>query len=144
MAFDPRTADRVRWILSDHPGISEKKMFGGLAFLMRGAMCVSVSGRGGLLVRVGPDNHERFVREPHVQPVKMAGRQVVGFLRVMPEGYRTQPALKKWVQRGLDFVETMPLKPKRRKSRPVFEKRGSALTAKTASSSKASRRANRR
>jgi len=124
MAFDPQTADRVRWILADHPGISEKKMFGGLAFLMRGAMCVSVSGRGGLLVRVGPDNHARFVREPHVQPVAMGGRAVVGFLRVMPDGYRTQPALKKWVQRGLDYAATLPAKAaKRNKARRAVPKR---------------------
>lgn len=110
MAYDAGTADRVRWILADHPGISEKKMFGGLSFLMRGAMCVSVSGRGGLLIRVGPEAHERLAREPHVQTVSMGGRSMTGFLRVMPEGYRTQPALKKWIKRALDYAAERPAK----------------------------------
>jgi TfoX/Sxy family transcriptional regulator of competence genes len=109
MAYDLQTADRVRWILADHPGISEKKMFGGLSFLMRGAMCVSVSGRGGLLVRVGPDAHERLAREPHVQTMVMRGRAMTGFLRVMPEGYRTQPSLRKWVRRALDYAAVRPV-----------------------------------
>ena len=124
MAYDAGTADRVRWILSDHPGVSEKKMFGGLSFLLRGAMCVSVSGRGGLLVRVGPENHERFARELHVQPVVMAGRQALGFLRVMPEGYRTQPALKKWIESGLAYSETLAAKgTKRKRSKRTVPKR---------------------
>jgi TfoX/Sxy family transcriptional regulator of competence genes len=126
MAYDAQTADRVRWILADHPGISEKKMFGGLSFLMRGAMCVSVSGRGGLLVRVGPDVHERLAREPHVQTAMMGGRSMTGFLRVMPEGYRTQPALRKWIKRALDYAEVRTAKPaKGKKPKRTIAKRRS-------------------
>src|SRR5215471_17497439 len=108
MAYDEATAERVRKLLARRRGAAEKKLMGGLAFMVNNAMCCSVSGRGGLLVRVGPEGHERAMAEPHVEPVVMRGRPVVGFVRVRPDGYRTDAMLRRWVERGLDFVATLP------------------------------------
>jgi TfoX/Sxy family transcriptional regulator of competence genes len=96
MAYDEETAARVRKVLSGRRDVVEKKMMGGLSFMADGAMFCSVSGRGGLLVRVGAEAQERVLREPHVQPVGMGKRMMTGFVRVAPEGYRTDAALKKW------------------------------------------------
>jgi TfoX/Sxy family transcriptional regulator of competence genes len=115
MAYDVQAADGIRALLSDRPFV-EKRMMGGLVFLVGGHMCIAASGRGGILVRVGPEAQARVLKEPHAKPVTMAGRAMGGFVRVMPEGYRTAPALRKWVQRGLDFVATLPAKPVRRKA----------------------------
>lgn len=106
----------MRHLLADRADLHERKMMGGLAFMVKGGMCCAVSGRGGMLVRVGPDLHARAVKEPHVRPMIMGGRQVKGFVRVDPEGYRTTAQLKKWVQRGLDFVATLPARPAARRA----------------------------
>ena len=108
MAYDEATAERVRELLSGRRDVIEKKMMGGLCFMVNGAMCCSISGQGGLLVRVGPDAQQKVLREPHVKPMEMRGRIMTGFVRVGPDGYRTGPALKKWVDRGVDFVSTLP------------------------------------
>ena len=71
-------------------------------------MCCSVSGQGGLLVRVGAASQGVVLREPHVKPMEMRGRIMIGFVRVDPDGYRSEPALKKWVERGVSFVLTLP------------------------------------
>jgi TfoX/Sxy family transcriptional regulator of competence genes len=117
MAYDEITAERVRDVLSNRRDVVEKKLMGGLCFMVGGAMCCSVSGRGGLLVRVGVQAQERALAEPHVAPMKMAGRTAKGFVRVAPEGYRTKAALKKWIARGLDFVATLPAKQTRGRAR---------------------------
>ena len=115
MTYDLQTADGIRVLLGDRHDVVERKMMGGLVFMVAGNMCCVVSGRGGLLVRVGPKVQGRILKEPHVKPVTMAGRTMTGFVRVMPEGYRTAATLRKWVKRGLDFVATLPPKPARRK-----------------------------
>ena len=112
MPYDTHAADGIRVLLADRPGVVEKKMMGGLVFIVNGHMCVTASGRGGILVRVGPEAQARALKEPHVQPMRMAGRSMTGFVRVMPEGYRTAAALRKWVKRGLDHVTTLPPKSK--------------------------------
>jgi TfoX/Sxy family transcriptional regulator of competence genes len=117
MAYDEETAERVRKVLSRHPAVTEKKMMGGLCFMMRGRMCCSVSGRGGLLVRVGAEAQHSMLGEPHVSPMDMGGRTMAGFVRVAPEGYRTEATLKAWITRGLDVVATMPSGASARKSR---------------------------
>ena len=114
MAYDTRAADGIRALLADLPFV-ERKMMGGLVFMVGGHMCVVASGRGGLLVRVGHDVQARALAEPHVKPMTMAGRTMTGFVRVAPEGYRTAAGLRKWVKRGLDFVATLPPKAARRK-----------------------------
>jgi hypothetical protein len=104
MAYDERTAERVRKVLSGRRDVVEKKLMGGLCFMVKGGMCCSVSGRGGLLVRVGAEVYEQMLSEPHVQPMEMGGRTMMGFVRVAPEGYRTDAALRKWVERGVSGV----------------------------------------
>jgi len=101
MAYDEKTAERVREVLSDRRDVVEKKLMGGLSFMVSGSMCCSVSGRGGLLVRVSAEAHAQMLAEPHVQPMGMGGRTMSGFVRVAPEGYRTGAALRKWVERGV-------------------------------------------
>ena len=116
MPYDTKAADGIRALLGDRTYV-ERKMMGGIVFMVNGHMCVTASGRGGILVRVGPEAQARVTKEPHVLPMKMAGRTMHGFVRVMPEGYRTAASLRKWVQRGLDFVATLPpKKAKRRKA----------------------------
>jgi hypothetical protein len=101
MAYDVITAERVRDALSARRGVVEKRLMGGLCFMVQGSMCCTVSGRGGLLVRVDPAARERMLAEPHVAPMEMRGRVAKGFVRVAPEGYRTAAALKKWIERGV-------------------------------------------
>ncbi|HUK06744.1 MAG TPA: TfoX/Sxy family protein [Stellaceae bacterium] len=108
MAYDETTAERVRKVLSSRRDVVEKKLMGGLCFMVNGKMCCSVSGRGGLLIRVGAAVREVILREPHVRPMEMAGRTMSGFVRVAPEGYRTEAALRNWIKRGVDFVATLP------------------------------------
>ena len=106
MAYDEKTAARVREVLSDRRGVVEKKLMGGLCFMVNGSMCCSVSGRGGLLIRVGAEAHERMLGEPHAEPVEMRGRTMTGFVRVAPEGYRTGTGLAKWIERGVAAAES--------------------------------------
>ena len=115
MPYDTQAADSIRVLLADQPGVVERKMMGGIVFMVNGNMCVTASGRGGILVRVGPEAQARALKEPHVKAVTMAGRSMTGFVRVMPEGYRTAAALRKWVKRGVDHVSTLPAKAARRK-----------------------------
>ena len=115
MPYDTHAADGIRVLLAERAGVVERKMMGGLVFMVNGNMCVTASGRGGILVRVGPDAQKRVLKEPHVQPMRMAGRSMTGFVRVLPEGYRTAAALRKWVKRGLDYVATLPPKAARSK-----------------------------
>jgi TfoX/Sxy family transcriptional regulator of competence genes len=113
MPYDIQAADGIRVLLADQH-VVERKMMGGLVFMVDGHMCVVASGRGGLMVRVGAEAQTRALKEPHVKPLSMAGRTMTGFVRVMPEGYRTAAGLRKWVKRGLAFVSTLPAKPARR------------------------------
>jgi hypothetical protein len=107
MAYDEATAGRVRKLLSARSDVVEKRMMGGLCFMLGGHMCCAVSGRGGLLVRVGPDAHQAMSNEPQAGPMEMRGRIMTGFVRVAPEGYRSEAGLKKWLTRGVDFLATM-------------------------------------
>jgi TfoX/Sxy family transcriptional regulator of competence genes len=121
MAYDEKTAQRVRKVLSGRRDVVERKMMGGLCFMMKGGMCCSVSRRGGLLVRIRPDTQKQILREPHVQPMEMGARTMKGFVRVAPDGYRTEAALTKWLDRGLDAVTARVAKPslaRPRRSKP--------------------------
>ena len=120
MPYDTQAADGIRILLSDRHFV-ERKMMGGIVFMVNGNMCVTASGRGGILVRVGPEAQPRVLKEPHVQPMRMAGRSMAGFVRVMPEGYRTAASLRKWGKRGLDYVATLP--PKAAGRKPARPKR---------------------
>jgi TfoX/Sxy family transcriptional regulator of competence genes len=110
MAFDEHLANRVRVLLGDTNGMTEKRMFGGLAFLVNGNMSVAASGRGGLLVRVDPAETQRLLRRAHVHAFEMRGREMDGWLRVDEEGLRTKRQLEAWVARGVDYATSLPPK----------------------------------
>jgi TfoX/Sxy family transcriptional regulator of competence genes len=107
MAYHETTAARVREALAGRSGVVERKMMGGLSFMVDGNMCCSVSGAGGLLVRVGAASMDRMLKEPHVHAMRMGAKTMTGFVRVDPEGYRANSDLAKWVRRGVDFVGTL-------------------------------------
>jgi TfoX/Sxy family transcriptional regulator of competence genes len=110
MSYDIDLADRVRELLGPQPGVDEKRMFGGLAFLINGNMSVAVSKQGGLMVRVPPDDTEELLARAHVNPMVMAGREVRGWLRVETDGVKTTRQLTDWVTRGADFARGLPPK----------------------------------
>ncbi len=112
MSYDPEAAERVRQVLSSRDGVVEKRMVGGLSFLVNGNMCCGVTDRA-LMVRVGPKGQEQALQEPHVHPMQLGGRTLSGFIRVDPAGFAADDALASWVQRGLDFVSGLPAKPVR-------------------------------
>jgi TfoX/Sxy family transcriptional regulator of competence genes len=103
MSYDERIAARIRALLGTRRDVVERKMFGGLTFMVNGAMCCGVTSEA-LVVRVGPAEYERALAEPHARPMDFTGRPLVGMLYVDPPGYRTTAALSRWLQRGLDFV----------------------------------------
>jgi hypothetical protein len=110
MAFDEDLADRMRSLLVRERGLTEKRMFGGLAFLINGNMAVSASGQGGLLVRVARDQTDRLASRAHVRPFEMRGRPLDGWLRVEVEGVRTKRQLETWVARGVAHARSLPPK----------------------------------
>ena len=112
MSYDPAAAKRVRRLLSGRDDVVEKKMVGGLSFLVNGNMCCGVTGTA-LMVRVGADGREQALREPHVRPMLLGGRVLSGFVCIEPAGYTADDALASWVRRGLDFVSALPAKPVR-------------------------------
>jgi TfoX/Sxy family transcriptional regulator of competence genes len=110
MAYDEDLANRVRELISLESGLTEKKMFGGLAFLLNGHMSVGVSGQGGLMVRVDPEETDALVAKPHARPFEMRGREMQGWLRVDAEGVRTKRQLEPWVRRGVAYARSLPPK----------------------------------
>ena len=110
MAYDEDLADRIRELIAAQPGVEEKRMFGGLAFLIIGNMSVAVSARGGLMVRVPPDETEKLLAREHVEPMVMAGRESRGWLRVALDGVKTKRQLQSWVTRGVDYAKSLPSK----------------------------------
>jgi hypothetical protein len=110
MAYDEELAERIRALIGSEPDLSEKKMFGGLAFLIGGNMAVSASGRGGLLLRCDPAETDALVREPHAERFEMRGRAMDGWLRIDPEGLTTERDLERWVQRGVAYARSLPAK----------------------------------
>ena len=110
MTYDEDLAYRLRELLADEQGMTEKRMFGGLAFLLKGNMCVSASGKGGLLVRIDPADTDAALARPHVARMEMGGRSMAGWIIVAPEGLKTKRQLAAWVKRGLAFAATLPPK----------------------------------
>ena len=108
MAYDERTAERVRQVLAGRQDVVERKMMGGLSFMLGGRMCCSASTKGGLLIRVGAEGYQSALGEAHVQPMKMGQRVMSGFVRIAPEGYRTAARLRRWVLRGVEAAESVP------------------------------------
>lgn len=107
MAYDRELADRVRALVDSEPGLSERRMFGGLAFLLEGRMAVAVSRQGGLLLRVDPAEQDTLAREPHTTAFVMAGRPARGWLRVLPDGLLEDDDLRAWVARGVNAAQEL-------------------------------------
>jgi TfoX/Sxy family transcriptional regulator of competence genes len=110
VAYDEDLANRIRELIAAEDGVTEKKMFGGLAFLIGGNMSVSASGQGGLLLRCDPRETERLLKKPHAEPFEMRGRAMDGWLRVAPKGVRTKRQLAPWVARGVAYARSLPPK----------------------------------
>ncbi|WP_433658497.1 TfoX/Sxy family protein [Nocardia sp. CA-128927] len=113
MAYDEELADRIRLMIKPGPELSERKMFGGLAFLIGGNMAVAASGQGGLLVRVDPKESDELLGIEFVRPMVMGGRDMVGWLRVTPDAADDDAVLREWVDRGVDYARTLPPKKKK-------------------------------
>lgn len=110
MAYDEDLAERIRELLDDGQPLAEKKMFGGLAFLVNGNMAVAVSGQGGILVRVDPEESDSLVAKTKAYRMEMRGRPMRGWLRVDAQDLRTKPQLGKWVRRGVEYARSLPAK----------------------------------
>jgi TfoX/Sxy family transcriptional regulator of competence genes len=110
VAYDEDLADRIRDLLSAQSGLTERKMFGGLAFLIGGNMAVAASGQGGVLVRVDPARSDRLVGTTNARLMEMRGRRMQGWLRVDPDDVRTKRQLAKWVEIGATYARSLPAK----------------------------------
>lgn len=109
MAYDQALANDVRMRIGDHPGVSEREMFGGIAFLIYGNMAVGVTGDE-LMVRVGKEAHEAAVTRPGARMFDMSSRPMKGWVVVSPDGFTSEAALEGWIQEGVGFAESLPRK----------------------------------
>ena len=110
MAYDEELAHRIRELLAEEVGVIEKRMFGGLAFLIGGHISVAASGRGGMMLHCDPDQTEALAGKPHAKQVEMRGRRMRGWIHVSEEGLQTKRALKPWVERGVASARSQPPK----------------------------------
>lgn len=110
MAYDEDLADRLREALQDVDGVTEKRMFGGLAFLVGGNMAVAASGQGGLMLRCDPDRSEELVSRPGVGRMVMRGKEMDGWLRVDDTAVEDDAALREWVDVGVGYASSLPAK----------------------------------
>jgi TfoX/Sxy family transcriptional regulator of competence genes len=117
VAYDAELADRIRELLSDERGVTEKRMFGGLAFLIGGNMAIAASGQGGLLVRADPARSDKLVATTPARPMEMRGRAMQGWLRVDSDDVRTKRQLSKWVTVGTRSARALPAKKKTKKTK---------------------------
>lgn len=109
MAYDEAIAQRVREALREYPGVTEKKMFGGLAFLLRGNMCCGIMGNE-LMVRVGSRGYEAALSRPHARKMDFTGKPLKGFVSVSPAGFASDGDLKAWIAKATEFVLSLPAK----------------------------------
>lgn len=109
MAYDKVLAERMARVLADEPDLQEKRMFGGLAFLLGGHMAVAAT-RGGLLLRISPEQREELLEDPRASPFVMQGRELAGWLDVELDGAVGDAELARWVRIGADYVRTLPPK----------------------------------
>jgi hypothetical protein len=110
VAYDEQLADRVRAVVEAEPGLTEKRMFGGLAFLVGGNMAVSASGQGGLLLRCDPEDTDLMVHEPGVSRFAMRGKEMDGWLRVEPGAVDRDEDLERWISVGVTYARSLPPK----------------------------------
>jgi hypothetical protein len=118
MAYDENLASRVRKALEGAAGMSEKRLFGGVAFLLRGNMCCGVIASD-LMVRVGPESHADALSRPHARPMRFTGRSLTGFVFVASAGLGSPRALRAWVDQGVRFARSLPAKPAKASPRPA-------------------------
>ncbi|MCB9721082.1 MAG: TfoX/Sxy family protein [Candidatus Omnitrophica bacterium] len=109
MAYDESFAGRIRDILRSERGVMEKKMFGGICFMVHGNMCVGIAGDD-LMVRCGPAEYEQALKAKHARPMDFTGRPMKGFVFVSPDGTKTAAQLKKWTALGVAFAKSLPRK----------------------------------
>ncbi|MBI3779990.1 MAG: TfoX/Sxy family protein [candidate division NC10 bacterium] len=109
MAYDAALVKRIGNFLRRREGITQKRMFGGIAFMLRGHMCCGIVNND-LVIRVGPTRYEQALAQPHARPMDFTGRPLKGFVYVGPLGYRTDNALQKWVKQAVEFVASLPPK----------------------------------
>jgi hypothetical protein len=110
MAYDEELAARIRELVAGEAGLTEQKMFGGLAFLIGGNMAVAASGQGGVLVHVDPAESDKLVAGTNARLFEMRGRSMRGWLRIDPEDLRTKRQLAKWVKLGTAYARSLPAK----------------------------------
>ena len=110
MAYDKELAERIRGLVAGEDGVTEMKMFGGLAFLIRGNMAIAASGQGGALVRVDPESSDGILATTNARLMEMRGRKMQGWLRVDPEDVRSKRQLAKWVKLGVTYARSLPAK----------------------------------
>jgi hypothetical protein len=110
VAYDEKLAARIRDLLADEPDLVEKKMFGGLAFLIRGHMAVAASGQGGLMVRVDPAAGDKLIETTSARPMEMRGRPMSGWLRLDTDDVRAKRQLARWVMTGVTYAKSLPPK----------------------------------
>lgn len=110
MAYDEELAGRIRELIGSEPDLSEKKMFGGLAFLVGGNMAVAASGQGGVLVRVDPAESDKLVATTNAYLMEMRGRGMQGWLRVDAADVGTKRDLARWVKLGVSYARSLPAK----------------------------------
>lgn len=147
MAYDEELADRVRKAAGSRAGLSEKAMFGGLAFLQGGKVFCGVL-KDDLMVRVGPEAYEPTLREPHVRPMDFTGRPMKGYVFVGPDGCRTEASVAAWIERGAGFVVTLAKeKPAAKKTststKPTATKTEKRASGRAATPGRARRRTDR-
>ncbi len=109
MAYDEGLAQRIREVFDELPGIVEKRMFGGIGFMLQGNLACGVIGDE-LIVRVGPDRYEDAVAMPHARPFDFTGRPMTGWIMLAPAGYESDNDLRRWVQQGTNFAKSLPPK----------------------------------
>jgi TfoX/Sxy family transcriptional regulator of competence genes len=110
MAYDEDLADRIRLLIGGDPDLTEKKMFGGLAFLIGGNMAIAASGEGGAMIRVDPQQSDTLTATTTATVVEMRGRAMPGWLRVSSDDLRTDDQLSPWVERGIGYARSLPPK----------------------------------
>ena len=109
MAYSEKLAERVRKVLAEVDGLSERKMFGGICFMINGNMCCGVA-KNELMLRLGSERTQRMLKEPHTRKMDFTGRVMKSMLFVRPEGIKTTSGLMKWVNRAVDFASELPPK----------------------------------
>lgn len=110
MAYDETLAARIRELVATERSLTEKRMFGGLAFLINGNMAVAASGQGGLLVRADPARSSELLTRPGAQPMVMRGREMEGWIRVAGSGLNGKRDLERWVEHGVGYAKSLPRK----------------------------------